>query len=898
MHSGFRLMLRAALVIVVLACAVLVVHETSGRGRGTAPPPVSPPSQPETPPVGPSPQPVTAEAPTGAAAEASAPPEAGAPPGRTPSDVQSTLYQFESRLRDAERKREEAVVRGARADQHGKTYDIADPDVLVNLPPRNGEGLDVRVGHVRLLAKRAELDEQSGVVRLFDDVSVQGEDFQAFADRVTYRALQRTLASDGPVRIQRDKPATDGSRQPEMVVTGQGLAADWAQMQMTILRNVEARLYGVSDEFLAAEPVRTRDGSAVRDVVITSDGKMVYDNLSRKVRFYDNVHTVSGEEHLNCDELTVLLRQTGAKGTLEVSDIVATGKVKLTYTDMLGRGERFEWHNVTQTGVLSGQPALLSTPEFELGGNEVSFYKVTDRVHAEGPGSLVWKASRPDTAKPAQQDRPEGWGVSPFSAEGNSPVHVQWTGSMTYHVDARKASFDRQVVAKQGTSTLACDRLVFNLEPDGRRVAGLEADGNVAIREVLAEGGRDILCGHLTWNAAQDLVEIVAAEGQTVSVASGGKSITAGRVVLDNQHETLECPVPGKLTFQPGKGSGGSEPAPPVEVAWQKAMHFRQGGEPVAIFRGGAVAVRGDQRIGGETLRVDFDPDMNPTRIVASQDALLDIQTPQKEQPAGGAPEAAEREKAGALTVPGMQGGQWRLTSEEIVITTPDQHIQAPAAGTLTIIEAQTPTGTVVWQDSADVSLIQRVANFRGHVQADVPEALLNGDSLKLDFDEARNLRHMWAEGTVYFAGKQKGAWQLNADSAEAVFAAESEMKQVIARGNVQVQDDLRTLTTRLLQLFFERVPTEGQSALDRAVADGDVLVKYRSEDRTEAGGDRLEWNRQTDLYVLTGKPEAYLQRGRLKSLAEKILLDRPTGRLEMPPGARPVRTVFMPEIE
>ncbi|MHC4481175.1 MAG: LPS export ABC transporter periplasmic protein LptC, partial [Planctomycetota bacterium] len=444
MYREFRLILRGGFVLLVLAGIALILYAVISDGRDREPAPEAPAgaAAPPAPEKAPQRAP-TQKAPGTASAEAA--PATESPP----ANMRSELRGFESVLIDPESNREEAVVRGERADLQDKTWEIEIPRVIVNLWPGEGQPLDFQLEKVRVTAKRAKLDEGRGVVRLFEDVVARGEDFGIRTQSVLYDARNRSLTSDEAVVIQKDKTSTEGAPMPAMLVNGQGLNVDLALRQMTILKDVEARLFDVSEEFLAATP--TRDG-ATRDVLITSAGKMVYAHLAHKVDFHQDVRAVSGGKNLTCDQLSVLLRETeGAGGGLEVSNIVATGNVELVYADpdtgaeQVARGERLEWHNVTQTGSLTGEHASLSTPQFEMSSSVLTFYRLNDRFDAEGPGTLLWKASETGPSETEADREPPQAELGPLRLREDGPVQVTWNRAMAYHVAAQKASFEGDV---------------------------------------------------------------------------------------------------------------------------------------------------------------------------------------------------------------------------------------------------------------------------------------------------------------------------------------------------------------------------------------------------------------------------------------------------------------------
>ena len=805
-------------------------------------------------------------------------------------------------LHDSEKNREEATVVGDRAllREQEKTYQVFNPLVVVLLWPSGGQPVDVELPKLHLKADQADVDEAQGIVRFFGNVTATGEDFEVTTDGVVYAVNERTLTSDKPVRMQRDKVDKAGNRTPALVVTGLGLNADLGLQNMSVLKDAMAHVYDVSEDFLATGLEKPASTGAGREVVITSDGPLLYEHLARRVTFSDNVAAVSDQKKLTSQKLTISLGTSDAGKRMEVTDIVATGKAQLFYQDQVARGDRLEWHNVTQTGVLTGSPAVLVTSQFELTGKELTFYRMNDRFHSEGPGSLLWKSGAKGAGVADEADAGRGaaetpWDIGPLRLSGGAPVHVTWTDSMTYHVAAHVATFKGQVVARQQESALECNELVLNFEPTAGAIQKVQAAGAVDVRDAQSPGGRNLGSDRLVWDATRDKVELVAREGETVNVESGGRSVASSHVVVDNSGQTMDCPAEGRLTVKPTPAkSGRAAQSAPVVVDWQKEMHFAQRPSPVALFAGSATARQGDQQITGETLRAEFDEKMSPLRISARGGAAIEVRSAEKaaaETP-GGAPAGG----AAPGVVPALTGGRWRLTSEQFDISVPDDAVTCPLPGVLTVFTGDRPAGTITWQKTMRLDTANNAAVFEGDVNGEFSGAVLKSQKLTVEFDKARKIRHVFADGSVFFSRQEQGAWQLESKSGEAVFAAENELQQVIARGDVRVRDEQRLLSAQLLQLFFGRPEIGTQPALDRVVAQDTVRVNYLQGPPTEAGGDRLEWDRKANIYVLTGDPGAYLRRGALKVMNDKVLVDRDTGRMTLPPGARPVRTVVGPE--
>jgi len=889
MDMGFRLLLRVALVLVLLAGVGLVVYAVIGGG---------PPGQPalERPDGGPAPQVAAAPAqetsppsPAPVQSESPQPPEqAQSTQPEGPRDVELEMVECRIVLRDEEAGRDEAIVEGARILPRETLYEVFSPVVDLIAPPEDGTQLDVQVHNVRITAQMANVARDHSSLRLFKDVTACGKGFQIATASVVYSTKNRTLTSNDTVRIQRNREGEGDPGTPAMVVTGEGLFVDATIEDMSILKNVEARLYNVSEDFLADAAVPDEPAAEVlSDVLITCAGQMNYQHPARRVVFHNAVRADWGGKTLNCDKLTIVLAEAEGTDSLQVEQVVASGSVQLSHERQIARGETLNWHNVTQTAALTGQPAVLSTAELELTGRELTLYRVNVRFQSEGAGTLYWKAPAPEPQAPKSQPTQSAFGLGPMGLTNNAPISVTWNDAMKYDRDEQRAVFNGAVSASQGGLTLDCDQLLIEFGAGASRIGKVQADGHVKMHDALSAPGRDVLCERLLWDATRDTVELTAPEGGLVNVTAGRNVIASERVALDNRAGTLACLAPGELTAAAGpqerEGPDG-QAAPPLSVKWQESMRFCERPSPKANFRGQVVARRGPQQIRGESLDVDFDPDMNVLRALAGGGAVIDIRSrPQRPSDAAGPalPGVAE-----------VEADHWHLEAREVTILPPEDVLASETAGALTVLSKGVTTATIRWNKNMRVSLPGGFAHFQGQTKANVSGAELQSDSLKLDFTPERKPRHIWAEGSVQFVSRSEDGWQLRSDSAEAVFDAQGELRQVIARGHVQVQDPAYTLTSEVLTLHT--APDEQQDKpvlIERAVAERNVHVRYLTEGELETGGDRLEWERRTDIFVLTGEPEAYWRYGDLRHRSPRMLFDRATGRMHSPPSSRPIRT-------
>ncbi len=883
MDQAFRTALRAALILTIALGVGLVVYafyeeQPRTMQSGEAEPLAAGNDQP----TGPDPEPAI-EADPAPEQQPTRPPAPEAGPGME-------LENFSQPIEDPEGK-VAAELSGPTAVYSNGVWQISEPLLLARLARPDGENSAQEFETVRVTAQEANWDEGEAIVVLSRDVAAEGKNLWVSLDRVTYGAADHMLRSESHVRIRRDRVDAQGVSRPAMFLSGDGLQVNLPLREMTIQRNVRTRLYDVSRDFLAGETPgpESPDHAPGTEVIIKSRGKAVYEHLTRRVTYNEAVTVRFGGKKLVCDRLSVQLDRNEGKDSLEVTDILATGNVTLSQQDQVLSGDTMEWHNVTQGGVLRGEPAAVETAEFRISGNELTFYRLNDRFHSEGPGRLLWKGTGQAPAEePAEETTDGDWPSGPFRMNKDAAVHIRWQKSMTYDAAASSATFQKNVRVKQGQSSLSCQNLKVEFNEEAGQITAIDAQGKVGFVDELTGTVREVLCERLVWDGDANTIDLSAAEGQSVNISAGERQIAAPRVVFDNSTRALRCPEGGHLLVHDRQAAPDPAEQKPLamDVRWQGPMEFRQGDRPVATFEGGIRARRQGQTVTTDSLKVEFDENTDPARITAAGNAVLEvaIAPPQSnsEQPAG---------PAEGPVLPGIGAGEedlWQLTSSSLVIEPAQQVIRSPSPGRLALLGGHTPSGSIEWQQSMELNSSAGHAEFEGAVVAGVAGAALESNVLKIDFDQSGRLQHVSAQEEVVFtAGSEEPPWRVQSNSAEAVFASESVLKHLIARGDVQIARPNHALNAGRVQIFLQQVEGQEDPVVSRAVADENVWVWYEQEERLEAGGDRLEWDKDSDTYVLTGDPNCYVRRGDVRLQNWKIIVDPASGRASAPAGER-----------
>lgn len=844
-------------------------------------------------------------------ADGDAPPQPAPPEEKTEtepvappaSDREVVLTEFEQILYDSGEDKEKATITGDRAvyNSRQKTYNITSPVLVTRVQAmQDGEEGPAASSEVIVRAKRATFsDSEAGkVVHFIEAVRGESRDVEVETSNVTYSDTDRLLKSDAPVKVRRYHLDAAGQRTLSLQLTGERFAVDTTLEKLHIMRNVVMQLFNVSQDFLAGGAETLEGSQKGRDVTVRSDGGLIYDSPARSITFENNVRVNFGSGALRCDELAIALGKSKGKDSVQVSSIVATGHVVLTHEAMTAKGEKLQWQNVTQTCVLSGEPSTLQTRDFTLSGGTLRLFRLNSRFQIDGPGSLIWKPSpKPDAAPAAEKPDPGKAAdkVNPLGLALDEPIQVNWQGSMTFDRGENRASFNKEVLARQGTKSLKCESLSIEFAEDNRNLTEMVAEGGVKVLHPRGEATGEAACHRMVWNSDEGTVRLLAEKGGQVKVSDGTQELLGAELIFNQKNQVVTVPSAGSLTVIPPAKQGQQTSKPPITVQWQGDMKFSTGAERVCTFSGGVQALSEQGRLSSRSLVVHFDKDTSPAKLTASGDAVLEDVKAHRDE---GAEETAKNDKTQPKAsdaiprLPDLKQGMtsWRLSSHEIVVEPPKNTLSCPAAGSLVLTKPGGPADTIQWTKQMIADAAQSFASFEGKVKAHFSGAVLSSKKLRLDFNKARQLRHVKAEGDVELTQPESARWKVNCGSAEAIFAADNVLSEVIARDAVRIVDNEITLTAGILTVFFKNI--EGVNKAARAEARGKVFAIHRKgETPVTARGDLLKWNRETGFYEISGKPHAELQMGRIKQQAQTILVNPETGRMHVPKGGEPIRT-------
>ena len=829
-----------------------------------------------------------------------------AAPDTSGEDGRPTMENFIQIIRPEKQGEQDIVVEGERATQESADrWRIFRPVINTFVKTAYSENqLDIEVREINLTAKRAILDRKAGTVRLFEEVRAEGKDFEFVADNVLYTLAKRKLSSQADVELRRYNLDSEGNKVLVMSVTGTGLEVDMTLRRVLIQHTPVTTLFNVTDDLMVASSDASAK-EAARTLVITAEGPMVFEHPARTVSYRNNVVATSGERSLHCGHLVVEFGKDNATGDTQVTAMTAEDSVRFVALDQEATGQKLLWENLTRAGILSGNPARITTPQFAMAADSLTFFDLNSRFQVDGPGKLAWSQlaeGEPQDDTQPQAPRPPAPREGPAALmplSGATRIEVEWAGSMAYDADDKRAVFKDDVKAVWPGRWLTCDVLEILFADDNRSVKSVGARGNAKMGLSGEAPDEQSELDTVDFDSATSMVKVEARPGTQAAIAVGPGTLISGSARFDPNGKTAECTGPGELMFPGEVGPDGVQTSEPINVRWQDSMVFKQEPEHFAEFHGKVVADRPGQKISGETLRVEFDEETNPVKITATTNAALEMRGEPEEEGAGppkaptradeGTSGDAATSTAGAATpAAGAGSSDWILRGDKIIGEPPKNLLLVEGPGVLELIEEGAPADNIRWTGGMRADFGESVARFDGDVAAVFSGYTLQCNGLRLEFNDARELRHVTAEREVEFQTVGENAWQLKAGSGEAVFAPGSVLKQVIARENVEVSDANRTVRSQRLSLFFDQPADDTQPVLSRAHASGDVSIDYGQERKVRAWGDDLKWDAQSDLYCLTGRPARIEREGMAPIETDRLFLHRPTGKRAAPTSASP----------
>ncbi len=820
-------------------------------------------------------------------------------------DVQFVIEDFERELQPQDDGH--ASIKGARATlMEDDVYKIEDPHVILRIKQQvedpeedaQDEKRETELVEVTLTAKNAELDKDNQTIRMSESVETIGPDFEIFTESIRYDAPEGTLLSNETVALNRYEFNEEGEKWKVLSIVGNGMEADLTSQRIKIGGESVTTINQVSHDFFASGEVENNAGAdELQTIQITAAGTMTYSHLLQVINYDDNVRVSANNRKLNCDNLVITIEQQEGEGDIVVRRIDAEGNVEFEFDGQFAEGDKLEWRNFTQLGKLHGSPAVLKTDDAVIKGDVMDFYRLSSRLRIDGSGELIWAGEIKNGDKDVEQDA----AITPFSPRHG--VHITWEGGMVFN-EGNNARFEKNVVVKQEEVKMQCGVLELEFAPETGLFAAIEAQQNVKYKR----DTQSITAHNLSWYAESNILKTSAKDEEFVVFLEPPQILKSKEIHYDVENDFLYCPTKGELTLNSEIYDATPEQTPLLEISWNERMEWRGGEE--AYFQGSVESIQPGRSLSAENLKIIFDEERNPAKIVASgnaeltvgEDSFLNLPIDDEEyaEPEGENANDNESESPNNdknQTSGGEQARSrriWQLKSDEIVGYVKKEILKSEMPGELTIFndtEHEQTDDRIVWNESMELNMGKLHAIFRGDVHAFLEGASLKCQQLQIDIDENRQLRYLNASGNVRFDSNDEAGWELASDNASAVFNPRGQLDHLIARGQVSVSDVRSRLRAEQMRMFFSSDESTEDRILSRLTARGDVNIWYEDdEEEIFTQGSQVEWQRDIDQYEIVGEPAAIRQNA-VELEAELIIVNRQDGEVSLPKGSSPAET-------
>ncbi|HOX36439.1 MAG TPA: LptA/OstA family protein [Candidatus Brocadiia bacterium] len=760
-----------------------------------------------------------------------------------------------------------------------------------------------------MTAVRAVLDQQNLTVRMFDKVRVVTQDALIEAQDMEFNLPARSLTTASALKVIRYKekdgvyPDDPGSEQTmRMDAVGADIKDEGAKLKL--ISDVRVKFYEVPPEItermlklMESSDVKAKGIDENMEIDFRCSGPLEYTRDTKTLVMANDVVGNAPERGLFCQRLTVTLDELppspGRKSArMTLKQFTAEGKVVITQEQDKITGDTLNWENNLQIATLEGKPCRITRPKTELEASKINFYQKSKRTTLAGPGKVLVELPEKiakDTKLP--------------SASESRQAEIFWNDEMIYDDQEKRAFFSNGVRIQRGSDSLSCDSLSVTFDPKNDTLKEANGRGNVKLG--FKPKDKDSLVGTgdaLTWDGQRGMFILMGETGREAQIAQGSQSLKSRHIEFAEKDYTLKCVGPGFVRIQDksdaAKGKSGGEL---VDINWQKEMSYQGEPIPVSRFIGDVKASRGGDELACKEMTVTFLKEKQEVDTITCSGESKIVSK-------GGLNPKTKSESAKKIA-----GKRWLLSTEKLLVRPTKGTVEIPGQGIFkTMPTAEDPANdSIQWGGSMSLDEQLGLAKFQGGVKAGISANTLDCETLTVEFAREGNLKRIFAEDKVQFTHpdeKTKELWKLNSRTVEVTFTAEGKLGFCVARERVQIEHPQNNMRCDVLELEFDpaaKTTTKGaedfveRPPLKSGRAKGNVSVKFLGDVAREGYGDEVEWNAETEMYVLRGSPAEVRQGGNRMENPE-LWYDAKNQRMHAPkkdtgPG-RPGRIEFTPE--
>jgi len=609
------------------------------------------------------------------------------------------------------------------------------------------------------------------------DIGIKSSDgLTALMDELRWRSESEKFYTQSPVKIE--------SR--NFLITGKGMEALDKMNRIVVEKDVNVVLKPGKGFALFGGSGGPPEEEA-SPVTVTCDGTLEFLRDRNEAVFTKNVISRQDDTTVRSEIMRIFFRKT-PEG-MEIERIEAEGNITAENPDQEAVGKRLTYNADDKQAKLFGSPARIWQGE-NFVESEMLSYDTSQRLWTEKPGHLKMP-----------------------SGEGEE-LEVTWQGSMHYDPEKKCAIFEKDVVAKQGLSTISSQYLeVFIKKSKGMQgekeertsIERLRAQNEVRI----VEADRRVKGDEFVYDRNNDTTAVGAKRGEA-EVIRGTDVLRGERISFDQERDILVCRGKGYLKIVPKEGGPeGQEDKGVIEIWWSDGMTMENKSDR-AHFEGEVRVKQEEATIEADRLEVLF-ADEKGTRGIREVKAFGNVHTLDVKR---------ETWSSQMIHRPGelsdfhgeparVKQGTETLSAERLVFQEKEEAVDAFGPGEL-IIEEKPASPS----------------------------------------EKPRRTTAKWKE-KMFYRGREHKAELF---------------------GDVDVvQEEVRLLSQHLVAYFDEKGPRRIRKAVATGKKNGDVIF-MSGANRGE--GTHLVWNASRGVAVLTGSPLATLLEGKNRTRAKKVTFE------------------------
>ncbi len=487
--------------------------------------------------------------------------------------------------------REVSVVRGAYTVLlDNRIYRIAKPEIeFTNTGKSANQPKDIVI-----TSEFGEIDKTTDKGFLYGNVITRlGEDLEIYTDDLRYLPDNKTVNSDGQVRI----------KGKQMKISGIGFEISLSDSKASIKDDTEMEIVGSrNDMFLFPTRGAVTNRNITENIFIRSSGKLVFEHKEKLATFHDNVRISRGKSTVFADKLSIPF-----DSELEtMQKVIASGNVLASDGERNAKGETLTWDAEERVAILEDDPvAEFFDEKISITASKIRFSRIKGIMDVPTSGQLT-------TLVNMERKQLEEGDVNKktkliFAPSDKSTTYenltITWKGKMSFQQETNQAVFEDDVVINKGPTKLYCGELLVKFNDENDTLEQMEARKEIHLVERKGDSFREARGEKLVWSSTRTYIELFGKP--LASINDGEKHISAPKITFSEDEKKVLAEGKGNLIAKSDSQREGKDPEF-IEINWNREMIYN-GSNEVANFNEMVKVTKGEEKLDCDRLDVFFD---------------------------------------------------------------------------------------------------------------------------------------------------------------------------------------------------------------------------------------------------------------------------------------------------